>query len=742
MIRFLTITMRNFLSVGAVTQAVRLDEPGLTLILGQNLDADSANSRNGVGKTTILQALCYALYGQPITKVRLDNLVNAVNQKNMLVTLDFEENGRRHRIERGRKPNIFRWTVDGRDRGEGTTDESQGENKHTQAEIERLIGMGLTLFRHLAALSTYTDPFLRLKAAEQREVIEELLGLTQVSERAEALKKQVSATKEAIRVTEAEHKATHDANARIEAAVRRAEQEQQSWLDARTREIGIFKQRIAALPVVDYAEAERAFADLEMWVATAHDLRTQAEGREAEADKMETEAANKAAEAERLRSTQDAETRTLAKRIRTELTGLEGRGVQRTPPQVFRLREEAVRKSQEAERRRMKATAKADEAAAVEAEMANPDGHTCTTCGQGLLGTDHLASVMAKLETKLEALAAEAGAELEAAEAADAAAAQALAEADEVEANAKTLWVQEEARVEALREELAKTEALTEEREARSAAAAETMDERAASCVEVADGLRTEAAALREKIKALGPQPKPPFATREAMMQAQRQRETLEASLSAEEKRLAEDDPHTGQIASLRSTLVDIDYGPLNDLTSLQRHQDFLQKLLTGRDSFLRKRLIDRNLMALNKRLNHYLEGLNLPHEVRFLPDLTVEIMLRGREYDFEQLSRGEQCRVSLATSFAFRDLHEAMNKPLNLLFADEVIDSGLDEAGGEAALDLLRKMSFERGRAVFLVTHRETLVGKASRLLLVRKTDGFTVIETEGIEVELKEAA
>ena len=74
------------------------------------------------------------------------------------------------------------------------------------------------------------------------------------------------------------------------------------------------------------------------------------------------------------------------------------------------------------------------------------------------------------------------------------------------------------------------------------------------------------------------------------------------------------------------------------NVISISNTKCFYYKLLTTKDSFVRKKLIDQNLVYLNKRMNHYLERLGLPHEVKFMPDLTVEVTLLGKELDFEQL--------------------------------------------------------------------------------------------------------
>ena len=98
MISIKNLTVKNFMSVGNSTQAVNFDRKDLTLVLGENLDLGGDGSRNGTGKTTIINALSYAMYGQALTNIRKDNLVNKTNGKNMLVSLDFMINGQEYRI--------------------------------------------------------------------------------------------------------------------------------------------------------------------------------------------------------------------------------------------------------------------------------------------------------------------------------------------------------------------------------------------------------------------------------------------------------------------------------------------------------------------------------------------------------------------------------------------------------------------------------------------------------------------
>jgi ABC-type dipeptide/oligopeptide/nickel transport system ATPase subunit len=189
-----------------------------------------------------------------------------------------------------------------------------------------------------------------------------------------------------------------------------------------------------------------------------------------------------------------------------------------------------------------------------------------------------------------------------------------------------------------------------------------------------------------------------------------------------------EADPYADQIAEMETKAVEeIDYEEMNRLNTLLDHQDFLHKLLTSKDSFVRKRIIDQNLTYLNQRLSHYLDRIGLPHTVIFQNDLTVNITELGRELDFDNLSRGERNRLILSLSWAFRDVYESLYQPINLLFIDEVVDSGMDASGVDNALAILKKMSRDRNKSVWLVSHKDELSSRVNNILTVTKESGFT---------------
>ena len=200
---------------------------------------------------------------------------------------------------------------------------------------------------------------------------------------------------------------------------------------------------------------------------------------------------------------------------------------------------------------------------------------------------------------------------------------------------------------------------------------------------------------------------------------------SLESALAS---RQVEVDPYQEQIDDLRNTaLQEVNWDKVNQLTLLKEHQEFLLKLLTSKDSFIRKKIIDQNLAYLNQRLTYYLDRIGLPHTVEFQNDLSVIITQLGQDLDFDNLSRGERNRLILSMSFAFRDVWEGLYQSINLLFIDELVDAGMDAAGVESALAVLKKMARERNKNIYLISHKDELVGRVNNVLRVIKENGFT---------------
>ena len=585
MIKVKDLTVKNFMSVGNQTQAVDFNKEQLTLVLGENLDqgGDDTGSRNGTGKTTIINALSYALYGQALTNIRRNNLINKTNSKGMLVTLHFEKDNQDYRIERGRSPNVLRFYINNQE--QELLDESQGDSRKTQEYINDLLGMSHDMFKHIVALNTYTEPFLSMRQNDQRAIIEQLLGITILSEKAESLKDQIRQTKEATTQEKLKIEAIQTANSKIETTINSLKNNQRAWQSKKTQDLEKLQNSINELISVDIDQELVAHEKLQNWTE-----------------------------------------------LNTAITALN--------------KEKGTLESA-----LLRATKSVEKA---EKDIANLDDAKCYACGQEL-HEDKKQEIVSKKTKELN----------------DAMAYQ----------------------------------------------------------TEVADKLDDIIKGLDD----IGDINGRPTTFYETMREAYEHRNNLDGLRTSLDNKQQENDPYQSQIDELSTTaLQEIDWTPVNDLTNYKDHQEFLLKLLTNKDSFIRKKIIDQNLTYLNNRLTYYLDKLGLPHQVSFQNDLNVEITQLGQDLDFDNLSRGERNRLILGMSFAFRDVWESLYQNVNLLFIDELIDSGMDTAGVESSLAVIKKMGRERDKNVFLISHKDELIGRVNHLMKVVKENGFTSYEND----------
>ncbi len=193
--------------------------------------------------------------------------------------------------------------------------------------------------------------------------------------------------------------------------------------------------------------------------------------------------------------------------------------------------------------------------------------------------------------------------------------------------------------------------------------------------------------------------------------------------------------PHEGTIDELEemfNQLPQINYDKLNQLTKLLEHQKFLLKLLTKKDSFVRKALLNKNIPFLNERLQTYLKEMGLPHKVEFTHEMTAKITQFGRELDVGNLSKGQMARVDFALSVAFRDVRQMLHSKLNVWMLDEVLDEGLDGAGIVSAAKLLRRKAQDEDIAMYVISHREEVHGTFDRFVEIRFNQGFSELVTD----------
>jgi len=181
-IKYDYIEISNFLSFGKKVQRVDLDIDGTTLIIGENKDnGKEGMSRNGVGKSTIFQAICFALFGDGFTNIRKDDFVNIRNKKKLMVKLSFEIDGAKYIILRGRKPNVLTITKDGEPFTLATV-------KNEDEAIVELLGYDINIFLNTQMLTNNITNFVYMKGAEQKKFIENIFNIDILSQRATSIK--------------------------------------------------------------------------------------------------------------------------------------------------------------------------------------------------------------------------------------------------------------------------------------------------------------------------------------------------------------------------------------------------------------------------------------------------------------------------------------------------------------------------------------------------------------------------
>jgi DNA repair exonuclease SbcCD ATPase subunit len=582
MIKIKELTVKNFMSVGNQTQAVDFCKEQLTLVLGENLDqgGDDSGSRNGTGKTTIVNALSFALFGTALTNIKKDNLINKINNKGMLVTLSFEKDGNKYKVERGRKPTVMKFYVNDQEQAAAENDDSQGDMRETQKDIHELLGMTHDMFKHIVALNTYTEPFLSMKANEQREIIEQLLGITLLSEKADLLKEQVRISKESIYQENADIEAAKKSNEKIQVSIDGLETRQKVWYTQQETDCDKIARSILDLQSVDIEKELDQHAKLKSY------------------DELSAK----------------------IKSLNKEKATLETAIMQA---------DKTVKK--------------------YEREVEQLKNKTCHACEQELHTHKH---------------------------------------------------------------------------EEMTAAVEKNLNDAIEYLTKIGNDYAQVVGEL-DNIGEINGRPKTYYDTVEEALKHQNNLISLEQALSVRQQ---ETDPYQEQIDDLRNTALQvISWDNVNAVTALKDHQEFLLKLLTNKDSFIRKKIIDQNLAYLNNRLTYYLDRMGLPHTVVFQNDLTVEITQLGQDLDFDNLSRGERNRLILGLSWSFRDVWESLYQNINLLFIDELIDNGLDASGVENALGVLKKMARERNKNIYLISHKDELIGRVNNVLKVIKENGFT---------------
>jgi DNA repair exonuclease SbcCD ATPase subunit len=185
MIIFKTLSWKNFLSTGNVANTLILDKSQSTLVVG----------RNGEGKSTMLDALTFALFGKPFRNINKPQLINSINQKNCVVTIEFSIGGTEYKIIRGIKPNIFEIWCNG-----NMINQDAAAKDYQKALEQQILRLNYKTFTQVVILGSASFvPFMQLPAWQRREVIEDILDIGVFSTMNQILKERINENKDELK---------------------------------------------------------------------------------------------------------------------------------------------------------------------------------------------------------------------------------------------------------------------------------------------------------------------------------------------------------------------------------------------------------------------------------------------------------------------------------------------------------------------------------------------------------------
>lgn len=701
-IEFIELKLRNFLSFGNVEQCIKLNKDQYTLITGVNKDksSDDDGEKNGVGKTSIFQAIHYALYGRSIgNKVTLPNLINNINKKNMEVSLTFRKDDEFYRIERGRNPTYLRFYKG----EEEVSDESLGDSRDTQTIIENTIEMSEELFNQTILLSRGIPFFMDQTTANQKLIIEKVLGIDIITKKIEALKALIKDTKNNIASEEFKVQTVNSQNETTRTNYKNQLDnliiQRDSWEENRKRELEEKTAQYNEYAGVDFGEEYNLLKAWERHIQADSDNKEN----EAKLAKIKEDIANYQAH---------------MKELKDKLSEMNEIDVQKTEQDLDyneKLDAEYKRISEEKD----KVVARYNELAEgqkqidsevdkLEKKKKSYQNNICPTCGQ-IMDKEKAEKEIQIIDASIQQFKD----------------ASFRIEKEILEVNASVheftdkledhnAWVKRETQVKD-RYELVK---LTSSKQ--TVEYDIKLDENAIKALE-------EKAKDIKIVETTEPDRKPIFFNETYLYQAKANMEALKNDI----KKLNENtvNPFIETIEQIKTSMEaikDVDTSVLKELQNNQEHNEILLKLLNSPSSYIRQAIIDKSLEFLNQRIKHYLVKLGSQHYVKFNNDMSLDISKDGLEFGY--ISSGETGRVSMALTFAFRDAYESLSgNNYNLLMIDELIDSsGLDESG---KMDLLNCILEDTKRNIFIVSHDSIISSQIANKLMIVKEGSFSNI-------------
>jgi len=784
----LAISLRNFQSFGNNLVTINLKTNTCTAIQGRNLDAvvDGQIDSNGAGKSTIRAGIVYACYGDTLhSKLKVGDLINRINKKNMQAIFDFEKDGKYYRIDRYKKleKNGARYGGDGvyllekftleekwdyRPKNEGGHDITPASTEIHKAIREKL-GIPFEIFTRILTIAATATPFLSLEVGKQRELLEELFSYNELSERAESIKESIKDNKKELETLVKLDEQIKSEICRYNSQLTLTTTKVGEWNNSHQQRKEELKAKISeyneTVGGVDFDAEENNIQKIERLNVQITDLENTANMLERDLlsingiltkiaqwenthEKDLDDLCRRISQPLIFQSMDEvkefqAALQTFTQTITTHnelISNIDGKIVKEKNIIAVSNKEISNKKSniQRFERdiaqwikenekladstcpycsqKYVEAKKKIIENDAAIADLRNAIASQTTLIeaeNQAIqLSTDTISNLENEKqlvnvqkektrkeheEFKLNKLgSSKVDPQNEYQKTADR---QKLIHEFKLKENQTNPFLVDRSVEEFEQDKLRISEELT--------SVTTHINELKNDKKELSNSLVFKSIKEITSIKLLG--------------------ETLNKNLSAIELEI---NPHTDSLVALQASPPSTrKTDKIDELHNYVEHQEFLVKLLTKKESFIRKALLNRYIPFLNERIKYYLDKLGLPYKVLFQEDMTVIVSQFKTEVNYASLSLGQQARVNIAFPFAFRDVLQKRFGVIPFCMLDEFLDTGLGNVGVQLAAKMVKEIAKENNLSIFIISHRDELGNLFDSKLTIELKNGFSTI-------------
>lgn len=755
MIKFKYLKFKNFLSFGNKETRFELDTNNSRLIVGNNEDiGDQGSSRNGVGKTTLFNALLFGLFGKGIDKLKTDEFINIKNGKGLEVEVCFEKGSDTIIVRRKRKPNAVEIIIN----GESLTLDAM---KNTDDLIVKTLGMSYENFVATFFMAPHKHSFMAMSGPEQRSLIEEMLSLHVLQERAEALKSLRKELEVDLKIIDRDIENAEENNRKTNQLIESLTKKSEDFDEDVRTSITRLESLISDLNSVDIEDVTNKFATLDdardsLKVLSKNVSTSTAEfqalrDERAEVSRVIDDVGRKLKDRESIEndlSEFEELKREQLEKAKTRLGEFKSIDFYEEVIAAFGERDtlsieikELLRDSRDCDTEIARVTA---DIRKKESEIDSFKSDKCPLCGSeegdttkakndAIKELGELNVKMVELEDIRTALRDEI-----ARKESDVTAISQKYMCEDPHGEIRQLEkiLDEIERIESsnsdhIREKLMTfddTESYIEEQD-RLSEKLVVLDKNIAAKNESIESMKGEVSSLKSTTEELARELNaigfnhPDDITRH-LDNIQRNIDALDNLKNGESSK----NPFEEEIVKARENLWKI-----NELLDKKvekdrevKHAHYLVKLLTDNKSFIRKNIVDKYVPYLNKKLVEYTQVLGLPHICEINSDMSVDIQYMAKSVSFYNLSQGERLRLNIATTFAFRDLMLMLGKTTNIMLIDEMLDSALDDSGRSAVM----KFITDKVPNLLVISHREEVGSMVDETITITKRNGFSLIE------------